>query len=1174
MKFVRLDLIAYGPFTRRSFVFPADGPSLHILYGPNEAGKSTTLRAITSLLYGIEKNTDDAHLHPMSDLRVGATLRHTSGQERAFIRKKGNQATLLNHAEQPVDEAQLRAWLSITDRKHFEQMFGLDHEQLREAGAALSDAKTDVGRMLFGASLDGTTLHQTLLRLDAEADKLLSPGGNAGAISKALGAYRDQFKKAREATAPARGWEALQKDLDAAQERRKELSAEIVGVQTQRHRLERLQRALPWLLQRRDARERLRALGDVQLLPLDLDAHRRELVRAIEDAEANLRRAEADIARTAQEREGLVVPEALLVAGARIKQLGEDLGKYKTELRDKPNVVKEIVTFRNEQRELLRQLGHGDLEPAALASLRVDDASIERVRVLDRQGLALQTRLAGLRSRLTQQRALVAQRESALAALPAAADTSVLRATWDHLCLDKALARKISEAESQVAALDASVKAACAALGLWSGSPEAAAALPVPSEETLRQFDTSSAEDDLEARRLGDLRRARTRELDEIRRRLATLTAAGDPPTERQLQEARSRRDHAWELVCRAWSQGAPLSVISEEFNADIPLVAAYAATVRVVDELSDALRRESARAAEYVSLQRDEAVKRAELDAAERDRAALDARAEQRQEAWRQQWLPCGLSPLGPREMLAWRGRHANLLASLRRRDEAASQVEALRRTLLDQQRELRDALAHAGAPVPEGTAWLTLLHHVERLIKQAEEQRRAHESQLHDLQSGRSELAAQEADHATCERALVEWREAWGESVAKLRLSPAASSEEAKVVLTKLSDLFRLEEKCERQEARLKAIQKQLNTFEERVSDTVAELAHDLKGSPTELADGLIERHGVVMQAAARRRALDEQLTRYTRDRDEARIALETERGRFEGLLRDAGCSDPSALEVAIERSAHARELESLRIEAEKRLAEVGEGWTLEALEEAAATTDSDRLETEIAALGEKLKGFEADQHDTTKELGALQERQKDFSGADDAARALTEAHESLALARSHAERYARLRLATALLRRGVESYRQKNEGTILRRASRLFECLTLGRYQQLRVLYEGDKARLRCMRAHEAVAVEEALSDGTLDQLYLSLRLASLEQHLESQEPMPLVLDDIFIHFDDERARAGLQVLAELAEKTQVLLLTHHARNLELARTALKPGAWTEHRLGPPAGVGAGE
>jgi uncharacterized protein YhaN len=90
-------------------------------------------------------------------------------------------------------------------------------------------------------------------------------------------------------------------------------------------------------------------------------------------------------------------------------------------------------------------------------------------------------------------------------------------------------------------------------------------------------------------------------------------------------------------------------------------------------------------------------------------------------------------------------------------------------------------------------------------------------------------------------------------------------------------------------------------------------------------------------------------------------------------------------------------------------------------------------------------------------------------------------------------------------------------------------------------------------------------EGLSDGTRDQLYLALRLASLEHHARRGEPMPLVLDDILIHFDDDRARAALGALGEMAGCTQILFFTHHARLLELAREAVPAGTLREHRLG---------
>ena len=77
---------------------------------------------------------------------------------------------------------------------------------------------------------------------------------------------------------------------------------------------------------------------------------------------------------------------------------------------------------------------------------------------------------------------------------------------------------------------------------------------------------------------------------------------------------------------------------------------------------------------------------------------------------------------------------------------------------------------------------------------------------------------------------------------------------------------------------------------------------------------------------------------------------------------------------------------------------------------------------------------------------------------------------------------------------------------------------------------------------------------MSDGTIDQLYLSLRLAALERQLEGCEPMPFIVDDILIRFDDERARATLKILDELSDKTQVIFFTHHSRLVDLAKEAV--------------------
>jgi len=89
-------------------------------------------------------------------------------------------------------------------------------------------------------------------------------------------------------------------------------------------------------------------------------------------------------------------------------------------------------------------------------------------------------------------------------------------------------------------------------------------------------------------------------------------------------------------------------------------------------------------------------------------------------------------------------------------------------------------------------------------------------------------------------------------------------------------------------------------------------------------------------------------------------------------------------------------------------------------------------------------------------------------------------------------------------------------------------------------------------------------EGMSDGTTDQLYLALRLASLETYLKNNEPMPFIVDDILIRFDDKRATAALQVLAELSTKTQVIFFTHHQHLVELAETNIDSTTLFKHSL----------
>ena len=115
MRFRALHLQAFGPFTDVSLDLSGGQQGLHIIYGPNEAGKSSALRAVRAALFGIHSRTNDNFLHDNKTLRVGGRIENLRGESIAFLRRKGNKNTLLNldhdqHA--PLASESLRPFLS------------------------------------------------------------------------------------------------------------------------------------------------------------------------------------------------------------------------------------------------------------------------------------------------------------------------------------------------------------------------------------------------------------------------------------------------------------------------------------------------------------------------------------------------------------------------------------------------------------------------------------------------------------------------------------------------------------------------------------------------------------------------------------------------------------------------------------------------------------------------------------------------------------------------------------------------------------------------------------------------------------------------------------------------------------------------------------------------------
>ena len=84
MKIRCIRLAAYGPFTDVTIDLPDTGADFHMLFGPNEAGKSSALKAIRHMLFGIPSREPVNFFHGYPSLRVGARLVSSSGPRRVL----------------------------------------------------------------------------------------------------------------------------------------------------------------------------------------------------------------------------------------------------------------------------------------------------------------------------------------------------------------------------------------------------------------------------------------------------------------------------------------------------------------------------------------------------------------------------------------------------------------------------------------------------------------------------------------------------------------------------------------------------------------------------------------------------------------------------------------------------------------------------------------------------------------------------------------------------------------------------------------------------------------------------------------------------------------------------------------------------------------------------------
>jgi uncharacterized protein YhaN len=652
MKIQELHLAAFGPFTDRTLSF--DQAGLHIVYGPNEAGKSSALRGLKALLYGIEERTADNFLHANDKLRITGCLRNADGHVLAYARRKGRKNTLLMLDGELLEGQALAPFLQGVTSDLFETLFGIDHQALVQGGQEILEQKGEVGQALFSAALGSHALHAVLAQFDQEADELFRPRGSTRKINSAVKSYAELKKEIRDSSLSSREWDEQRRTLGRTKKDLQNIQSELAESRVEVNRLQRIARVLPKLARRRELLQELGSMGDVVILAGDFTERRRQAMKELETAQAIVGKATPRLQGFNKQLERLSIRQGLLDQAENIEDLHARLGSHRKAQQDRPHLGAE-------RQQLLS-------DAASLLKLVRPDFALEEMEKLwpilaRRQGITeLGNKKAVLITQVEQTGSSQRETESRLKFVRKERNELPEAASSEALCRTIAAARKLGDMDVAIQSVQrelASLEAQCAAdlsrLTLWNGVLEDLPGLQLPSRESIHRFEAAYAELEKRFHRLREKRQETAGAIQDASLRLDEIQRVAAVPTEADLVEARSGRDRVWQLLRRQWIDEEDVSAEVIQLDDKGALPDLFEDRLTGTDELSDRMRREADRVHEVASLQaRQEAMQRQMLEI---DRQLEEQSGEKRQldAEWQSLWTPCQILPRTPPEMRVW---------------------------------------------------------------------------------------------------------------------------------------------------------------------------------------------------------------------------------------------------------------------------------------------------------------------------------------------------------------------------------------------------------------------------------------------------------------------------------------------------------------------------------------
>ena len=311
---------------------------------------------------------------------------------------------------------------------------------------------------------------------------------------------------------------------------------------------------------------------------------------------------------------------------------------------------------------------------------------------------------------------------------------------------------------------------------------------------------------------------------------------------------------------------------------------------------------------------------------------------------------------------------------------------------------------------------------------------------------------------------------------------------------------------------------------------------------------ADALIERYDTVRESESQR-----DIARHEVEIIGQQLRLREERFKESQevvvqLLDAGGTDDPEEFRRRAGQNANRRELEQKRAELLVRLQQLsGPGDQFDGFKQSLAQASPQELEDSSRNVAEQIEENAESRKALLIEQGEVGTLLSQLTSEEESSALRVRKNALMEELREQAREWSTLTIAEELLLRTRMKFQEERQPAVIQHAQKFFATITDQRYDRL--YSPPGEQTLTVTERTGARKQPSELSRGTREQLYLALRFGLIREFGERTERLPVVVDEVLVNFDPDRAQRAAAAFVELSQTNQVLVFTCHPETVDL-------------------------